>query len=619
MKKIIFILAILPFFASCSDMLESDSSRQAFDPELNQKTDSVFYALGILQGMQQLADQYVFQGEMRGDLVTTTAYTDNNLRQLADFSATTACKYDSAYVYYRVINNCNYYIAHRDTTLRTGATNVVINEYAAVKAIRAWAYLQLVRNYGKVPFFTEPLVTISQINGSHFPELDIQGITQELAPDLARYSGLAVPSYNATNYSIGSTNAGQAKTIDFRRCFIPVDIILGDLYLEAGDYANAAKYLANYIITQPMEQNAVLATFSSSFGNRRNSLDVNLPQDWGSQSSTSPSYANIFDRNSTIDIISYIPMAVNSQQGQTTEVPVSFGYNYYRVPGTGEETYIEEIQIVPSEYYQLTADSAWYYYNRNVAGGFPYQYKGAVQFGDMRRNAVLRTSNDLEQADMVWVDKYKAGNIYLYRQSTVMLHLAEALNRMGYPDAAFGMLKEGIVPHLVDTANVYITGATRQLLTTTIPFFSDENASKFPTPTSLASMSLAYGIHQRGAGYTYDGAYYGSSPYQFADIVGGKMKELAEQYPELAQRLAAGTTTKNDTINAMEDLLCDEMAMELCFEGTRFYDLARLARHKNAEALYGSNCGSLWFSRKLQRNNPVKDLSDSNNWYLPFR
>ena len=95
-------------------MLETESTRQNIEPELTAKTDSLFYGLGILQAMQQLADQYVLQGEMRGELVSTTKYTDNNLRQLANFSATTANKYDSAYVYYRVINNCNYYI----TTLR---------------------------------------------------------------------------------------------------------------------------------------------------------------------------------------------------------------------------------------------------------------------------------------------------------------------------------------------------------------------------------------------------------------------------------------------------------------------------------------------------------------------
>ena len=93
--------------SSCSDMMDTESTRQNFEPEIGEKTDSLTYAFGIMQAMQQLADQYVFQGEMRGDLIATTQYTDSMLTQLATFSATTANRYDSAYVYYRVINNCN--------------------------------------------------------------------------------------------------------------------------------------------------------------------------------------------------------------------------------------------------------------------------------------------------------------------------------------------------------------------------------------------------------------------------------------------------------------------------------------------------------------------------------
>ena len=56
---------------ACEDMFETDSDRQIFDPALDQKTDSMFYTLGILKGLQQLADQYVMTGEMRGDLTAT--------------------------------------------------------------------------------------------------------------------------------------------------------------------------------------------------------------------------------------------------------------------------------------------------------------------------------------------------------------------------------------------------------------------------------------------------------------------------------------------------------------------------------------------------------------------
>ena len=63
-------------FTSCEDMFDTESDRQIFDPALDQKTDSMFYTLGILKGLQLLADQYVMTGEMRGDLVATTDFTD---------------------------------------------------------------------------------------------------------------------------------------------------------------------------------------------------------------------------------------------------------------------------------------------------------------------------------------------------------------------------------------------------------------------------------------------------------------------------------------------------------------------------------------------------------------
>ena len=50
MKKILYTLvAVAGLFGavSCSDMLESESQGQLYDPSLSEKTDSVFYAYGI--------------------------------------------------------------------------------------------------------------------------------------------------------------------------------------------------------------------------------------------------------------------------------------------------------------------------------------------------------------------------------------------------------------------------------------------------------------------------------------------------------------------------------------------------------------------------------------------
>ena len=142
MKKNIYILTLLFGIvfgmSSCQDMLQSESDRQIFDPSLSEKTDSIFYTLGILKGVQQAIDQYVLINEMRGDLTQTNSHTSVHLRALANFSANTENKYDSAYVFYRIINNCNYFIAHRDTMLLTGSRRVSMPEYVQAKAIRAW-------------------------------------------------------------------------------------------------------------------------------------------------------------------------------------------------------------------------------------------------------------------------------------------------------------------------------------------------------------------------------------------------------------------------------------------------------------------------------------------------
>lgn len=595
---------------SCSDMLETDSDRQSIEPEISSKSDSIFYAFGILQALQQVADQYVFTGEMRGDLVRTTDYTDNNLRQLANFTATTANKYDSAYVYYRVINNCNYYVAHCDTTLKTGSTEVMMNEYVAMKAIRAWAYLQLVRTYGKVPFFTEPLTAISQINNNKFPEVGLDELVDALGPDLAQYSGTSVPTSVSSGQSIGSTNFGESKTLTARLCYIPVDVILGDLYLEAGRYSEAATYYTNYLISSKTLSGDLAASKA------RNEIDMqDLPSDVIDNESwqySGTSWSSIFANNPTQDIITYIPMAINSLQGVTTEVPEAFGFDYYAM--SKAETQLDEIQIMPSNSYLSLSENTDYYYWQKNSDGQKQRYVNGAKLGDFRSGTIL-TKGTGEDSTKIWMSKYDHGNIILYRVATVYLRLAEAFNRLGHPDAAFAILKEGLNDRVIDTTTTYITDATRTMLTNTYPFFSEANKSIFSTSTETSTTSASYnhGIHQRGAGVTFDGNFPGRSPYQLDTIVGIKLAEIAETYG-----VSVGYT-KQDTINAVEDLLCDEYALEMAFEGNRFFDLCRLARHKNEAGLYGSNFGSLWLKSKLEYKNPQVDLSDESNWYLPFK
>lgn len=648
---------------SCSDMLEADSSRQLFDPALDQKTDSVFYAYGIMEAMQQLADQYYFQNEMRGDLVKPTDKASTHLRNLASFSADATNKYDSVYLYYKVINNCNYYLAHRDTTLATGARNVVCNEYAAVASFRAWAYLQLARQYGAVPYITEPVTTIGQINANTTMtnyQTILAGEAQMLEKLKARYTEdqLAVPTFGQTSRSVGYLNWGdQEKFINPRKCFIPLNVVLGDIYLELGQYEQAATCYYQYLRYEGLSGGNISVNYNESMSNAYSSYSPIFknfqywPADYNASKNSTlyngqPSWLSSFLHTASPgDVISYIPMAVNYTMGKTTDIPATFGYNYY---GTESRSAIssnvnfsffscpktEDIQVVPSPAYCDSARRAQYYYYTEQVKVSPFNWIVRNEpLGDARAMIVSQGAG----ADSSYVYTYKPSTAYvlLYRNATVWLHLAEAINRMGYPDAAFAVLKNGLhseLPnyrylevYLKDQAGndsidengnkvldmtqshiddkYYLTPESYTLLTEKLPFLAQANSEIFKNGANKSFV----GIHFHGAGAVED-LY---STYRYSTVLNAKIADISKKFG-----LALNTYTKDDYINAMEDLLCDEYAMEFAFEGTRFSDLRRLALHKNQAGTYGGNFGDRWLSRMLQNN--AAGIT-TQNCYLPYK
>lgn len=609
MKKIfLFIIGAMALAAtSCSDMLEVESDRHLTNPEMNKATDSLFYAWGIMQAMQQAADQYVLQNEMRGDLVSTTSYSDKNLRELANFTATTANKYDSAYVYYKVINNCNYYLAHRDTAIYDGSYNLTRQEYAGVLSFRAWAYLQLARQYGSVKFFTHPLTSISQIENDNSPVYNLKQIVDALSGDMEKYAGTLVPT--AANISGGANNRGENKTIITQKTYIPIDVMLGDMYLETAQWEKAAHHYYTYLLSTKSRAMSTMRTYRPS-GPMDNTL---YPEDFTAV------FSSGWENNFTTNTVSYIPMATNRLNGKTTDLPRLFGYNYYTASSTTDSLYLDEVQIQPSNAYNKSANNSYYYYYSNNASltGTAEAYKRFLG-GDARRWA---RQNMVNKADTLtyYVNTYKDANITLWRVTTVWLHLAEALNRMGYPDAAFAILKDGITDDLLSPSmSPYITDATRQLLQTTLPFCIGEASLVFSESNELRNV----GIHSFGCADE-KGLLGSMSAYKMDTVVTEKLKELKSVYGLTL------TGTKRDTINAMEDIICDEYAMELAFEGSRFSDLMRLARNKNggnsggqydgSPAEYGSKFGNKWLSKKYEGRGVETLLLDENNWYLPFK
>lgn len=339
-------------------------------------------------------------------------------------------------------------------------------------------------------------------------------------------------------------------------------------------------------------------------------------------------------------------MAVNYTMGQTTDIPAAFGYNYYGTERTSTVMvddpmeYVfncpktQDIQIVPSQAYCDSARRAQYYFYTEQVKVAPFNWIVRNEpLGDARAMMICRG----EGADSVYVYTYKPSTAYvlLYRNATVWLHLAEAINRMGYPDAAFAVLKNGLHSELpnyryqevylkdqqgndsidesgnkvldMTQAHVddkyYLTPESYELLTTKLPFLAQTNSDIFKNGASKSFV----GIHFHGSGATED-LY---STYRYSTVVKAKIADISAKFG-----LGLQNYTKDDYINAMEDLLCDEYAMEFAFEGTRFSDLRRLALHKNQSGIYGGGFGDKWLSRKLENNAPG---ITTQNCYLPYK
>lgn len=71
-----------------------------------------------------------------------------------------------------------------------------------------------------------------------------------------------------------------------------------------------------------------------------------------------------------------------------------------------------------------------------------------------------------------------------------------------------------------------------------------------------------------------------------------------------------------EKIEYVEDLICDELALDCCFEGIRYYDLMRFAHRR----------GTDYLASKIARRTSLangdeslrKKLLDKTNWYLPI-
>ncbi|MCR5395217.1 MAG: RagB/SusD family nutrient uptake outer membrane protein [Bacteroidales bacterium] len=572
MKKIYFgaLVATVAMSAavslsSCEDMLEPESDLIMYpeDNQLDTPYDTLYSVVGVLHQMQAVLDRTNLLGEVRADLVTLTGSASKDLQELASSQVSTANAYNNPQDYYAIINNCNYYIDNADSTYVKQGVRVFERELALIHTYRAWTYLQLALNYGEIPFYTHFLGTQSEADEVlKQPRLSIAQVCAELIDDLLPWAYTKRLSYQS---SFGSYNISNM--------YMSPKLILGELYLWSGQYEEAAFWYHEYLTDKddplpvggsPAKRTYANGVYSSSTSYRA-STGIYLPYESDAMYGTVSYLLDMYESNADNNLyyeITYSQSALERSMSQRA------------------------VLVVVNE--KMERDTL----------EFPAFSTDAFFTGDLRLGSVVsvRAINNGKNWNTSYqtISKLSSSSYLLYRVNMVYLRYAEALNRAGYPTAAFAVLKYGLCEDNIEKRasgspiNADEAARAGQLIYFDPNYFIGTDYSSGMNGTATSGNTI--GIH----------------------AMGGTAVDADTTYviPQLASMA--------DTVQWVEEKIVEEMALESIFDGTRFYDLMRVAMRRDDNSFLANTIaardGSGAVNKELQSR-----LMDRTNWFLPFQ
>ncbi len=502
MKSIIkcglLLLVLGTATVSCEDMFTADNT--LVTTELAPQ-DTLYQMMGIIKRMQKLADRTVLLGEVRADLVDVDPlHASADIQELAANNVSAANVYNQPSDYYAVINSCNIYLANVDSMRNSQGTRKYFEkEILAAKCFRAWCYLELLKIYGDVPYIRTPV-----LNSDNAEEIVASGKKEGMVTIVTDMINDLVNFRAAENDELRQSYGNRTfNGIRYSEMVIPVRAMLAELYLWRGsytgnqtDYINAIRMYHDYFTFPGEEINTgrAKANWPSRDSERPSTSDYNsnflaasqcagvLPMETSQYYGTVSKLRGVF---CSLDSNNYYPAVVASQRAK--DISKAQDYCQFLVEGGGlPEIYFREHDPnLYSEYKTMEGDLRLY------------------SVSDGPDNVKDNSSNSHENSsynNMYYLNrKYGTttnGNSYLpfvpyFRNNILYLHFAEALNRAGFPETAFAILKYGLSYYTLTNRDIVSKDEFDRLsLITSIGFtvqepkFTDDDLKKQTTGTA---------------------------------------------------------------------------------------------------------------------------------------
>jgi tetratricopeptide (TPR) repeat protein len=535
-SRLILILIFPALLASCDALLNVESERYVFEEEhrMGSANDTLYSMFGVLTQLQKLADSYVILGELRGDLMDVDEASNRFLKEVNNFSFSQDNPYsNNIRDYYAVINNCNYIIHNIDTSVVKGGVKVMYRNMAAAKAVRAWTYMQAILNFGKVTYYEKPIITLDDALKTYPEYTDVKELAALLINDLKPWKDAGTPNF------------GSLGTFNSRLAFFPVRFLLGDLYLWRGEYEQAANEYRDMMFF-----NRVLLTTAY-----RSTLQV---------------VNDAFTGNATVNWVNVFSFGSNEQ------ITNLLSSNQYQLVFT-VDSLAEIRQIVPS----TVAVNNWitqrYIHSATLDTLIDMRWYGSISRAYRVNNNMefeLTNNYSIEKFARLNDDQSLTKQVLLYRAGLLYLRYAEAVNRMGKPNFALAVLKNGLRGSTINS-NLLVPPAEKDSIIPNYMNFSDERFAN------------NIGVRARGCGNVNLDTVHFVIPKNMFD--------------------------KDSIINYVEDLIINEAALETAFEGNRFHDLMRVAMRRNDNAYLADKVAAKHSNNKEAIRTK---LMDRKNWYL---